>query len=85
MFFVGKNIVVDTSMSDLAARATTSHNNPAPKEDGGGGGLCNSNGKHGDRYKMYCTHCVWQDGGGRGEYRVSNISGSSAVAKLIAE
>ena len=66
MFFVGKNIVVDTSMSDLAARATTRHNNPAPKEGeaaGGGAVRCNSNGKHRDRYKMYCTHCVWQDGG----------------------
>ena len=71
-------------MSDLVARATTGHNNPAPKEGRGGG--CSAIAMESTGIVIRCiapTACGKM--GGRGEYRVSNISGSSAVAKLIAE
>ena len=67
MFFVGKNIVVDTSMSDLAARATTGHNNPAPKE-GGSAIAMESTG-----IVIRCiapTVCGKMGGGGSIEYRI---------------
>ena len=82
-----KNIVVDTSMSDLAARATTATIIPPPRRgEGGGGERCSAIAMESTRIVIRCivpTACGKM--GGRGEYRVSNISGPSAVAKLIAE